>query len=86
MGGAASHQLFLTSPATDYNIVAAGVKYNNNSNTHEDPVSAPDTPYNHRTLETRCIKKTNKSLCLQKCESERGSTQLQGEEEQSGVS
>ena len=25
---------------------------------------------------TRCIKKTNESLCLQKCESERGSTHL----------
>ena len=62
MGGAASHQLFLTSPATDYNIVAAGVKYNNNSNTHKDPVSAPDTPYNHLTSEELSVSDNNKQI------------------------
>ena len=43
VGRAASHQLSLTSLASNYNIVAAGDKSNNNSNTHEDPGSAPHT-------------------------------------------
>ena len=41
VGGAASHQLSLTSLASNYNIVAAGDKSNNN--THKDPGSAPHT-------------------------------------------
>ena len=51
LGGAASHQLSLTSLASDYNIVAAVDKYHNNSNTPEDPGSAPDTLHNHSTSE-----------------------------------
>ena len=49
---AASHQLSLTSLASNYNIMAAGDKFNNNSNSHKDPGSAPQTlhrqPYNGR--------------------------------------
>ena len=41
VGGAASHQLSVTSLASNYNIVAAGDKSNNN--THKDPGSAPHT-------------------------------------------
>ena len=40
---AASHQLSLTSLASNCNIVAAGDKFNNNSNSHKDPGSAPQT-------------------------------------------
>ena len=40
---AASHQLSLTSLAS--NIMAAGDKFNNNSNSHKDPGSAPHTLY-----------------------------------------
>ena len=40
---AASHQLSLTSLASNYNIMAAGDKFNNNSNSHKDPGSAPQT-------------------------------------------
>ena len=40
---AASHQLSLTSLASNCNIVAAGDKFNNNSNSHKDPGSAPHT-------------------------------------------
>ena len=49
---AASNQLSLTSLASNYNIMAAGDKFNNNSNSHKDPGSAPQTlhrqPYNGR--------------------------------------
>ena len=41
VGGAASHQLSVTSLASNYNILAAGDKSNNN--THKDPGSAPHT-------------------------------------------
>ena len=41
VGGAASHQLPVTSLAINYNIVAPGDKSNNN--THKDPGSAPHT-------------------------------------------
>ena len=45
---AASHQLSLTSLASNYNIMAAGDKFNNNSNSHKDPGSAPHTLHRHR--------------------------------------
>ena len=40
---AASHQLSLTRLASNYNMMAAGDKFNNNSNTFEDMGSAPHT-------------------------------------------